>query len=82
MHKISNSQYSNPSLVKLVVEEKTSCKYLGMRLDPNLDFKSHIGVLSKLRFLFPKSILRLLYYALIHPPLFYALPVWGSTFFT
>jgi len=62
-----------------------------MHLDPNLDFKFHIqhletkiakfvGILSKLRFLLPKSTLRLLYYPLIYPHLLYALPVWGSTF--
>jgi len=62
-----------------------------MHLDAILDFKSHIqhlenkiaksvSILSKLRFLLPKSTLRLLYYALIHPHLLYALPVWESTF--
>ena len=62
-----------------------SCKYLGMNLDSKLLFKSHIkqievkvakgvGILSKLRFLFPKSTL-LLYYALVHPHLLYALPL-------
>jgi len=72
-------------------EYLTSCKYLGMHLDPNLYFKSHIqhfetklaksvGTLSKLRFLLPKSTLCFLYYALIHPHLLYALPVWGSIF--
>ena len=38
-----------------------------------------IGILSKLRFLFPKSTL-LLYYALVHPHLLYALPLWGCTY--
>ena len=64
------------------------CKYLSMHLDSKLLFKNHIkqievkvakgvGILSKLRFLFPKSTLLLLYYALVHPHLLYALPLWG-----
>ena len=67
------------------------CKYLGVSLDSKLHFQPHInqieikvakavGILSKLRFLFPKSALILLYYSLIHPHLLYALPLWGSTF--
>ena len=68
-----------------------SCTYLGVYLDSKLHFQPHInqieikvakavGILSKLRFLFPKSTLILLYYALIHPHLLYALPLWGRTF--
>ena len=67
-----------------------SCKYLGMNLDSKLLFKNYIkqievkvakgvGILSKLRFLFPKSTL-LLYYALAHPHLLYALPLRGCTY--
>ena len=68
------------------------CKYLGVSLNSKLHFQPHInqieikvvakavGILSKLRFLFPKSALILLYYSLIHPHLLYALPLWGSTF--
>ena len=66
-------------------------KYLGINLDTKLDFKSHIanietkisrsvGILSKLRFLFPSSTLLLLYFTLIHPHLLYGLPLWGCTF--
>ena len=61
-----------------------------MNLDSKLLFKNHIkqievkvakgvGILSKLRFLFPTSTLLLLYYALVHPHLLYALPLWGCT---
>ena len=68
-----------------------SCKYLGMNLDSKLLFKNHIkqikvkvakgvSILSKLRFLFPKSTLLLLYYALVHPHLLYAFPLWGCTY--
>ena len=68
-----------------------SCKYLGTNLDSKLLFKNHIkqievkvakgvGILSKLRFLFPTSTLFLLYYALVHPHLLYALPLWDCTY--
>ena len=68
-----------------------SSKYLGINLDTKLDFKSHIanietkisrsvGILSKLRFLFPSSTLLLLYFTLVHTHLFYGLPLWGCTF--
>jgi len=59
-----------------------------MHLDRNRNFKSHIqhletkiaksvDILSKLRFL-PKSILRLLHYALIHPHPFLCLASMGA----
>jgi len=61
-----------------------------MHIDPKLYFKFHIqyleikiaqsvGILSKLRFLLPKSTL-LLYHAFIHSHLIFAQPVWDSTF--
>ena len=68
-----------------------------MNLDSKLLFKNHIknhikqievkvakgvGILSKLRFLFPKSTLLLLYYALVHPHLLYVLFLWGYTYQT
>ena len=65
---------------------ENSCKYFGAYLDSKVHFQPHInqieikvakavGIFSKLRFLFPKSTLILLYYALIHPHLLYALPL-------
>ena len=56
-------------------------KYLGVNLDNKYNFKSHIciienkvarsvGILSKLRYLFPSSALLLLHYSLIYPHLF------------
>ena len=70
-----------------------STKYLGVTIDSTLNFKPHIialekrvsrsvGILSKLRFLFPSSTLLRLYYALAQPHLVYGLPIWGSTFET
>ena len=67
-----------------------SAKYVGVTIDSTLNFKPHIialekrvsrsvGILSKLRFLFPSSTLLRLYYALVNPHLVYELPIWGST---
>ena len=79
--------YYNNALIKMCA----SSKYLGINLDTKLDFKSHIanieikisrsiGILNKLRSLFPSSTLLLLYFTLIHPHLLYGLPLWGCTF--
>ena len=68
------------------------CKYLGILIDNKLNFKQHIqlveskiaksvGILNKLRHIFPSSApLLLIYFALVHPHLPYGLPIWGSTF--
>ena len=69
-----------------------SCNYLGVYIDSKMQFKTNIklievkiakavGILNKLRFFFsPETTLLLLCYALVHPHLLYALPVWGCTF--
>ena len=55
-----------------------SAKYLGVKIDNELNFQPHITrienkdarapeILCKVRFLFPSSLLLQLYYALIHP---------------
>ena len=70
-----------------------SYKYLGVILHNKLIFQFHIlslekrlsssvGILCKLRFLFPFSTLLLLYHALIHLHLLYGPPICGSTFKT
>ena len=68
-------------------------KYLGILIDSNLSWKSHIdsnckkikrsiGMLSKLRYYVPLKILVNLYYTLIYPFLTYGLIVWGNTYST
>ena len=83
-----NLFYSN----KLIPCKEVS-KYLGIKIDHNLNFKSHIhtpvsklarsvGILNKLRFNLPPPTLLLLYYSLIHPHLLFGHPIWGSTYST
>jgi len=78
------------SFIKKYRSCQDSCKYLVVYLDSKLHFKTHfqaikikvvkgVGILSKLRFSFPKSSLLLLYNALIQPHLLFALSLWGTT---
>ena len=68
-------------------------KYLGVVLDSKFDFHAHIqlienkisravGIISKLKHIFPSDALLKLYYSLLHPYLLYGLHIWGSTYRT
>ena len=74
----------------VLVPSNNSSKYLGINIDSKLNFQPHlkmienklarsVGILSKVRFLFPTSTLLLLYFALIHPHLLFGIVLWGST---
>ena len=65
-------------------------RYLGVVIDHKLSFLPHIqnleakvsrniGILFKLNKVLPISALKTLYYALVHPLLFYGIIIWGST---
>ena len=73
------------------LEEKSHIKYLGIMLDTNLNWKSHvhyiskkvkrsIGILSKIRYHVNLDVLTNLYYALIYPFLIYGIVIWGNTY--
>ena len=66
-------------------------KYLGVLIDKNLNWKSHvsflskkikgnIGAISKLRHFVNRDILINLYYALIYPYFTYGILAWGNTY--
>lgn len=87
----SNSPQISLLLNSIPISYSESIKYLGVIIDPHLNFKSHIssiqkkisrsvGILSKLKHFLPKTALLKIYYAIIHPHILYGLPVWGSTF--
>ena len=67
-----------------------SCTFLGVKIDNDLKFKSHIdhvclkvaksfGVLYKISYLIPDHIRRNLYFSFIHPYLAYCVCVWSNT---
>ena len=66
-------------------------RFLGILLDENLSFKHHIdlikmkvsrslGILRKLKHIFPGSILRILFYSLVQSYVSYCSVIWMSTF--
>ena len=66
-------------------------KYLGIEIDSQLNFKSHIenvqsktakevGILFKLNKILSSNALLMLYYTLAHPHLTYGILIWGSTY--
>lgn len=83
----------NLSLHNIPLKQESTTKYLGILIDENLNWKSHIsyieskikrgvGVISKLRHTVTRSILINLYYSLIYPYLIYGLVSWGNTYNT
>ena len=94
-HPIQQKISSN--FVLTINNNNTRCcmfvKYLGILIDSNLGWKSHIdsickkikrsiGMLSKLCYYVALNILVNLYYMLIYPVLTYGLIVWGNTYST
>ena len=72
----------------VLIKQVGSTNYLGLILDSNLTWKSHInelclklsktvGILSKVRHFADNHILVMLYYSLIYPFLTYGIHVWG-----
>ena len=75
----------------LSIKREYTIKYLGITIDCNLNWKSHvaeiskkikrnIGVICKLRNFVNSHILKNLYYSLIYPYLIYGIVVWGNTY--
>ena len=70
------------------IDEVQEFNFLGSAIDQNITWTPHIrkifikisrviGVLRKLKHIFPQHILRLIYNSLIHPHLIYGLNLWG-----
>ena len=92
----TSSKEDNDLLIKVGNEKLNrsyTVKYLGVLIDENLKFKSHInkisgivsrhtGILGRARYLLNKKLLVMLYNALILPHLSYCLCVWGSNYDT
>ena len=75
-----------------IVNITNTAKYLGVLIDDQLFFKSHIhflkkksrsvGIMAKLSCHLPPNALLTLYHSLVHVQLIYTLPVWAKTFST
>ena len=72
------------------LDRVSSCKFLGLILDENLTFKLHcshvskkisksIGVVCRVRDYLDFTSLKMLYFSLIYPYLFYCNLIWGGT---
>ena len=70
------------------IEQVTEFNFLGLIIDSNLNWKAHlsaivtkisrvIGLLRKLKNIFPKQVLHSIYNSLIMPHLNYSLLAWG-----
>ena len=70
------------------IEQVAEFNFLGINIDQNITWKSHvtktaikisrvIGVLNKLKHIFPQHILRTIYNSLKQPHLIYGLYLWG-----
>ena len=80
--KLNISMNGNP------VEQVTNFNFLGITIDQNLTWNDHIskisikvarviGIINKLKHIFPHQILRTLYNSPIHPHFIYDLYIWG-----
>ena len=89
---IDPNMRNNNDTLSYVLNGKTSnsAKYLGITIDNQLSFKTHIsnleskiarsvGVIAKLSYYLPHNTLLTLYYSLVHSHFLYVLPVWVST---
>ena len=74
-----------------IIKRTRFTKYLGINVDETLSFKDHVksvskilsrnlGIMRKLKHIFPPNVLRLLYFSLIHPYILYCSSIWLGTF--
>ena len=70
------------------IDQTTEFNFLGLKINSNLDWNSHIamimtkinrniGIIRRLKHILPLHILTTLYYSLIHPHLHYMILAWG-----
>ena len=85
----SDTAEYNLSILNYRFLRVTKCKFLGVIINENLDWKDHIlyvkkqvsqaiGALYSVKSAIPQKILRSLYFALVQPYFVYTLPLWGS----
>jgi hypothetical protein len=90
---LPSSKLSFPQSIMInndvVIERVESYKYLGVYFDPTLSWKTHItklnntlvsiaAILWKLKWVLPKTICRMIYFAHFHSRIRYAITSWGT----
>ena len=93
-HPINKSTSNLNPYIRLINNDipiSNYAKFLGVIIDKNLTWYDHIhyisgkiykgvGILSKLKYMLPMSILKLIYNAIISPYISYCNIVWGGTY--
>jgi len=73
----------------MAIENKESTTFLGITVDSTLSWNKHVEklgnkissanyIINKLKYILPKTCLKMLYYSLIHPHLSYGIIHWGK----
>ena len=86
----SNSHHS-VNIDGFGIQRVSNTRYLGVIIDKTLSWKDHIdyvykkllkfvGIFYKLRYKLNSSVLRMLYFALVHPHLLYGIEVYANTY--
>lgn len=87
--KLNVKVFDHKSYTYISLEQKNYVKYLGILLDGNLSWNSHIdyitvkisktiGIIARLRHFVPFNTLLNIYRSLIHPYISYGISVWGQ----
>ena len=93
-----NKQLKDSSVLELTIDnfkikKVTSIKYLGIYIDENLNWKTHIqdlcqslrkyvGIFYKLSLKLPQKILKILYFTLVYSRILYAVEIYANTYIT
>ena len=91
MTSMEDQSVSNVDIIldKTKLKRVDKTKFLGVTIDENLSWKNHIdgitntisrnvGMINKLKFIIPESILRTVYCTLVLPYINYGILIWGK----
>lgn len=87
---LCNDNFSPVFMGNVELNRVLSCKFLGLTIDSNLNFKLHvdnickrigrnIGIIYRIRSFVNSNVILCLYFSLIYPFLSYVVPAWGNS---
>ena len=90
-NKIDNDLAHELNISNIIIKRVRSTKFLGIFIDEKLKWDVHIDsiksriasslyIMNKVKHIVPHSLLRTLYYSMIHPYLTYGIILWGATY--